>query len=465
MGRLNLPFESYSNPPSSTAKMLNCYIEQQPADAKTPTLLTRSDGIANWSTVGNGPIYAMIYATINGVRNLYVVSGTKLYQVDVNKTATLLGDIGAINSTGIDIDRNVGSIVIVNKPNAFYWDGTTFAQIADADYTSRGASDVEFVDNYLLFLEPASGRFFGADLGSTTSFDALNFATAEAVPDDLVGMKVDHRQVVLFGEESIEVWEDTGAAGFPFERAINGFVEIGCFNGRTCQKLDNSVVWLANDYTVRRLDGVTPVRISQHAVEQSIQEASISNARAYSYTRGGHFFYVLTFPEVTWIYDVTTQKWHNGSTYGFDFWTAGTHAQAFGIDLVGSNQNGSIGELRTDTYTEWGGIQRAHWVYQTVYSEGVTAFHDRLEIVCKTGVGTTTGQGSDPQIMLDYSDDGGLTWNSLPNKSLGPIGQYRKRVEWRALGSSAQRVYRGAVSDPVQLQIVDTVLDVRGGRV
>lgn len=461
MGRLSLPFESYSNPPSSTAKMLNCYIEQLPPDAKTPTLLTRSSGIAPWTTVGNGPIYAMIAS----LGFLFVVSGTKLYKVDSSKTVTLLGDIGAINSTGIDIDRNASAVIVVNQPNAYYYDGTTFAQITDADFTSRGAGDVEFVDNFLLFREPDSGRFFGSDLGDETSYDALNFATAEAIPDDLVGMKIDHRQVVLMGSESVEIWENTGAPGFPFERSVNGFVEIGCFNGRTVAKLDNSVVWLANDYTVRRLEGVTPVRISQHGVEKSIQAATIESASAYSYTRSGHLFYVLSFPEVTWVYDATTQKWHERQTYGYDKWTAGSHAQAFGLELVGSTENNQIGELRSDTYTEWSGIQRAHWVYQPVYSEGITAFHDRLEIVCKTGVGLTSGQGSDPQILLDYSDDGGLTWNSLPNKSLGAIGKYRQKVEWRALGSSPNRVYRAAVSDPVELQIVDTILDVRGGRV
>ena len=461
MGRLSLPFESYSNPPSSTAKMLNCYIEQLPPDAKTPTLLTRAPGVLAWSTVGNGPIHTMIQA----FGYLFVVSGTKLYRVDSNKTATELGDIGAVNATGLDIDRNATSVVVVNRPNAYYYDGTTFAQITDSDFTSRGATDVEFDSNFLLFLEPDSGRFFGSDLGDETSYDALNFATAEAVPDNLVGMKVDHQQVVLLGEESIEIWQNTGIAGFPYERVTNGFVEIGCFNGRTVAKLDNSGVWLANDYTVRRLNGVTPVRISHHGVEQSIQTASIASARAYSYTRSGHLFYVLTFPEVTWVYDATTQKWHERQTYGYNNWHAHCHAQAFGLELVGSSVSNEIGELRNDTYTEFSGTQRAHWVYQPIYSEGITAFHDRLEIVCKTGVGTTSGQGSNPEIMLDYSDDGGITWVSLPNKSLGPLGQYRKKVEWRALGSSPQRVYRAAVSDPVELQIVDTIADVRGGLV
>jgi len=78
-------------------------------------------------------------------------------------------------------------------------------------------------------------------LGSLTSFDALDFATAEANPDDLNGMKVDHRQIILTGPKSVQIFENTGATGFPFEAAINGYIEQGCLNGRTLQKLDNSV--------------------------------------------------------------------------------------------------------------------------------------------------------------------------------------------------------------------------------
>ena len=202
--------------PSSTARLLNCYAEKLPEDAKSSVLLTRTPGVTAWTTVGNGPIHGM-FATMG---SLFVVSGTKLYQVSSTGTATLLGDVGTVGN--LDMDSNGSVLVVVNEPNAYTWDGTAFAQITDADFTSRGAGDVEFIDNWLLFREPDSGRFFSADLGSATSFDALNFATAEGFPDDLVGLKVDHREVILFGPETVELWSNSGVAGFPFERVTNG---------------------------------------------------------------------------------------------------------------------------------------------------------------------------------------------------------------------------------------------------
>ncbi len=315
-----------------------------------------------------------------------------------------------------------------------------------------------------MYREPDSGRFFSSDLNSATAYDALSFATAEGAPDDLEGMIADHRQMILLGKLSGEIWDNTGASGFPFERAINGFFEQGCINGETLVKINNTVIWVADDKTVRRLDGVTPVRVSTHDLEQALKTATLSSAKAFTYKLEGHLVYVLTFPEGAWCLDLTTNLWHERETFGKTTWDIGSMEHAFGVDLVGSSIGNAIGELSPTTYDEFSVTQRAEWTYQPIYAEQTSAFHDRLEMVFEPGVGLTTGQGSDPEIMLQYSDDGGITWNSLPNKKLGKIGKYGNRVVWSAIGSTSQRVYRGAVSDPVKLTLVDTIIEVRGGR-
>lgn len=464
MGRpLPLPIHSYAlrSPPGSSARLLNCFASQAPPDAKTPVRLVRAPGIAQWTTVGTGPIWANFKA----LGYLWVLSGSKLYRVDTNKTATLIGDIGVVSSVqNIDIEANAQSIVVVNAPNAFYYDGTTFGQITDPDFTSRGAGDVEFIDDWLLFREPNSGRFFGADLGSPNSFDSLNFATAEGAPDNLVGLKVDHRQAILPGETTVELWEDVGGSGFPFQRSVNGFLEIGCLNGRTMVKCDNSVFWLANDYTVRRLDGISPSKISQEGIEQKLRIATVSQAVAWSYTVEGHVCYVLVVPEGTFVYDCTSKEWHERGSYGYDFWRAQTHAQFAGLELVGDPLSNQIGYLDPTVYSEWNTELIMQWTYQPIYASAQRAFHQRLEIIVQTGVGTATGQGVDPQLMLECSDDGGISWEPVENLSLGAQGATQTPVVSNQLGSAYQRVYRASVSDPVAVTVTDTQIEVSGAR-
>lgn len=456
--RMQLPIQTYRlrSRQSSTSRLVNCFAEQLPPDAKTPVVLNRGYGITAWTTVGTGPILAMLPA--HSV--LYVVSNDELYEVSTSGTATLLGNIGGPNV--IDIDANTTTAVVVNQPNAYYYDSTTstFAQITDTDFTSRGAGDVEFVDTYLLFREPSSGRFFGSDASDATSYDALNFATGEGGIDDLVGMKVDHRQVLLFGTNSLEMWENTGASGFPFERSINGYIEMGCLAGQTVAKLDHSVYWLASDGTVRRLEGLTPTRVSTHAIEQSISEATASTGKAFTYTQDGHLFYVLSFSDRCLVFDVSTNLWHERSSYGYSTWRPKTHAHFSNKHLVGDSTSNKIGYLDPAAYDEWGDTQRMEWTYQPIYAEGRRAFHDRLEMQFESGTGSTT----DPQVMLEYSDDGGKTWRFMPNKTLGKVGEYENRTVWHALGSARERVYRGSVADAFQATLTDTFIEVRGGR-
>lgn len=462
MSALAIPFHSYQlrSRPASPSRLVNCFAEILPKGSKRPYALVRAPGIAAWTTVGTGPIVAMRKA----LGYLWVVSGSKLYRVDSNKTVTEIGSVGA--PTRVKIVNNITTIVVVNQPNAYYYDTSTltFGQITDADFTARGALDAEFLDNYLLFVEPNTGRFFGSDVGSATSFDALSFATAEGSPDNLVGLIVDHRQALLLGEETVEIWELVGGGGFPFARAANGFIEQGCFNGQTAAKQDNSVFWLAQDYTVRRLDGATPVRVSQTGIEQALGSVTIGSGQGYSYSQEGHLFYVLTFPEGTFVYDATTKEWHERETHGYAYWLAWSHAQAFGLELVGDVSSNRIGYLSPTSYDDWGAIQRMEWTYQPVYADANRAFHDRLEVVMESGVGLTLGQGSDPEIMMDVSDDGGRTWQALPNKKIGRIGEHQQRIIWPQLGSSFDRVYRGAISDPVKATIIDTQLEARGAR-
>lgn len=466
MGSLPLPPHSYRlrSEPASSARLVNCFAELLPKGARTPYALTRSPGTLLWASPGNGPISAMHYA----LGYLWVVSGTRLYRVDSNKGSVNIGDIGLPGR--IDIDNNTTTIVVVNSPRAYYYDTSTdtFGQITDPDFTTRGATDVEFLDNFLLFVEPDSGRFFGSDVGTATSFDSLNFATAEGSPDKLLGIKVDHRQVLLFGEKSVEIWELIGGAGFPFARAANGYIEQGCLNGRTATKIDNSVIWLADDYTIRRLEGITPVKVSQQGIEQALGQVSIGAGLAWAYSQEGHTFYVLQFPEGTYVYDASTKEWAERQTYGRPNWLQWSHAQAFGKELVGDVTSNNIYELSLTKFSDDSAAgllpHRMEWTYQTVYAQGDRAFHDRLEIVMKTGVGVTFGQGSDPEIMMDVSDDGGITWDALPNRKIGPIGHYQHNIVWPQLGSSFQRAYRGAISDPVAVTITDTQLAARGAR-
>jgi hypothetical protein len=79
-----------------------------------------------------------------------------------------------------------------------------------------------------------------------------------------------------------------------------------------------------------------------------------------------------------------------------------------------------------------------------------STFAGSLELVFDRGIGTTTGQGADPRVMMRQSWDGGKTWSSERWRTMGKIGQYRARAVWSRMGAAPQRVIEFSIADPVR---------------
>jgi hypothetical protein len=250
-------------------------------------------------------------------------------------------------------------------------------------------------------------------------------------------------------------------------RSSNGFIELGVLAGPTLQKADNGVFWLASDKTVRRLEGVTPVRVSTYAIEQILEDAQdVSDAFAFTYTHQGHVFYALTLPSAarTLVYDIGTNEWHERESYGVSRWAANAACECYGRVFVGHYADGRVGELNALTYAEWDDVQRMSWIYGSAFDDGARLFHSELEIDVETGVGLSQGQGSDPRATLYYANDGGQVFSAMPTRSLGAQGARRQRVRWNRLGMARDRVYRVDISDPVRVTVHGTRLEVERGR-
>jgi len=83
---------------------------------------------------------------------------------------------------------------------------------------------------------------------------------------------------------------------------------------------------------------------------------------------------------------------------------------------------------------------------------------DELIADMETGVGLAIGQGQDPQVMVQVSRDGGRTFGAEIWLPLGKLGEYKKRVAVRRLGTGRDFVFRIALSDPVKFVLANLAL-------
>ncbi len=453
-------------------RMVNLYPEAIPEGGKESGFLTRAPGLRLLGTAGQGPCRGMWQFGNYG----YVVSGEKLYQINSFWDAT---ELGTVSGNGpVSMADNGTQLFIACNPDGFIYNATsnTFQKITDPDFP--GAVTVGYIDGYFVFNAPNSQQFYVTAIFDGTDIDALDFASAEGSPDGLVALIVDHREVWLFGTNSVEVWYDAGTTDFPLARIQGAFNEIGCAAAYSVAKLDNALFWLGADARGRgivyRANGYTGQRVSTHAVEWQIQQyGSLSDAVGYTYQQDGHAFYVLNFPSAntTWIYDVATNGWHERAGFVNGQFTRhwGNCQMAFNSEIViGDYANGNFYAFDMDVYSDNGSVQRwlRSWRAIPTGQNNLkrTAQHS-LQLDCQTGVGVVTGQGSDPQVMLRWSDDGGHTWSSEHWRSMGKIGEYGYRTIWRRLGMTLKlrdRVYEISGTDPVKIAVMGAELILSG---
>lgn len=455
-----------SSLPVSAQRLVNMYAERQSPDAKTLVAVFGCPGIVLLGTCGAGPVRGM--HVMGGV--LYVVSGGTLYSMTNTGTATALG--GTVTGSGpVRIDDNGTQLAITNGTNGYIYSVSGgFQLISDADF--HAPNTVTFFDQRFVFDRAGTNQFFCSDSLDGTSYQALAIASAESRPDNVVAVVLNGQVLHVFGDKTIELWQDVGAVNFPFERVPGAVIERGLAAPYATAKADNTIFFLGNNRVFYRLNGVTPVPVSNDAIEATWQGyASVTDAFAFAYHFAGHEFVVLSFPSVpaTWVFDITSglpherESWDlNRNSYGR--WRGNCHVSAYNKELIGDAYSGAVGYLDQTTYTEFDNIIQGIAIAPPIHSDRKRVFHSRFELDVESGVGTASGQGSDPQIMLDYSDDGGRTFVDRQRwQSMGARGAYRTRLRWNRLGQSRDRIYRVTVSDPVRRTIIAAHADATAG--
>jgi hypothetical protein len=484
-----LPFAKYdyraASPKLNAQRVVNLYCEIQSDDSVRVYPLLPTPGLVEFAEIGTGPIRALdlIGST------LFAVSGDEVYEVSSAGVGTLLGNINVgasdAGTTPVYTAASGTQMGLVAPPNGWgitLGSPSVLARITDGDFLP--AAGIVYLDGYFICPEVDSRQAFFSALLDVFDWDPLDVFAAESGGDNLVAITSDHRELWLQAQKRMEVWYNAGVdPALPFERIQGAYLEKGVAAAASIARLDNSIFWLANDLMVYRIaGGYGAQRISTHAIEHEISEyADVSDAWAWTYSANGHIFYVLTFPSGgvaaeagvappgrTFVYDVATQMWHerqSGVGGAATRWRPNCGTAAYGRNLCGDSLSGKIFTLTDGIFTEDGNPIERIAVCPPLYADGQRVRLDRVELECQVGVGLTTGQGSDPQVVLDWSDDGGVTWSNELWRSLGALGQReRTRVRWNRLGQFRNRSLRFRVTDPVQVALYGAVGQASGGR-
>lgn len=420
----------------------------------TYTVATVSAGVVTGlTTVSNG-----VYTVVPGTPSQTTTSGNG---TGLTLTLTFGTGTGGTGTYVVSASQTVASTSLY---------ALNFSVMPANDGPFQGADVVDVVDNYFVYNRPNTQQFGASGILSPIS-PALSFSSKDGAPDNLVSLIVDHREVYLLGEVSSEVWVDSGLFPFAFQRIPGTSTQHGIAAKFSVARLGNSFAYLSKNIRgqaqVMMMNGYMPTRISTHAVENTLVNQYIGDARAWTYQLEGHEVYVVSFPtlDLTWAYDITTGMWHKwlwvDNQNVFHRHRGNCHASFQGLNLVGDYNNGQIYQLDPNNYTDSGNEIRRVRRAPHLISDYQRQYFSEFQIHFQPGVGLP--DGSAPQAMCRWSDDGGSTWSNEHWASIGVQGAYKNRAIWRRLGQSRDRIFEVVVTDPINAVITAANLKAEAG--
>ncbi len=453
----------------------NLYAEVKVERDKTNMVLYRTPGLLPFITsLGANPFRGLwkngnfLYGPIQG----------QMYQISNTPVAT--------PSSGSMLSTTVGNVDMVdNGTQVLIVDGTagyiltlatnTLATIASGNFPN-GATTCAVQAGFFLVDDPAHpGRFYKSASLDGTTWSATDFATAESSPDALVRVFVNNDIVHLMGTDTIEFWANTGALDFPYARIQGTTIAWGLAAKWSAAVLNGQVTFIASNsgqIQAVQLAGFQPQVISSPEVEARwATYTTTGDAIGFAHDVEGHQVYEVTFPTAneSWLYDFTSSQ-----VAGVPVWSrltsnGGRHLSQFHQDfidqhIVSDYSSGNLYKMSTTTYTDNGTSILWKLIGKHVFKNNEMMTIGKLWVDVEGGVGTTTGQGNNPQVMLRVSKDGGHTWGSELWRSMGAIGKYLTRLIWTRLGRARDWVFEISGSDPVKVVIMNAGMILRQGR-
>lgn len=445
--------------PFNAERSVNLYAVLDQRGKKPASLYSRPGNLL-FGTVGSGAGRSGFTASDG---RAFAVSGSELYEVASTGVGTLRGSL--LTSAGdLTMAENGQQLAICDGRDLYILTYATnvFQRVVSANLPS--AASVVFLDGYFIVNRSlTSGIFQISSPYDGLTWAALDFATAESSPDSLICVAAIFGQLWLFGDTSIEAWNNTGSATFPFQR-INSSARfsVGVLAPATVLELDNTAFWVGKDIfgfgIVYKADGFSPQRLSTEAIELRIQAApSPSTLKAMAYQEAGHVFYIITGGgmETALVYDVSTKLWlewaYLNSFGQYELPLTNALFNAFGKTLGLDRLSGKIYHQSSAYYSDNGEEIARDRIFTHIFDNGNPFLIKNLTVNFETGVGNTAV--ASPKVMLYLSNDGGRTFYTYYEAFMGAIGKFLSRVVFWRLGRHRQCTFRVRVTDAVKVVI------------
>ena len=456
--------------PVNTLKCVNAY----PVITRTPSYEEQSIfGTPGIHQVATSGLTSSCRGGIEAKDKPYFVFGSYLYRVDFNGstfTAVEVGD-GLLGGGSMKMSQNGSQIMIVApgiEGYVYTIATSTLNVITDSDFIANGKPlDVDYIDGYFV-VTTDEDKVIVSDLRDGSSWNPLDFGSAEADPDQSIAVHVHQRnRMYVIGTETTQPFQNIGGADFPFQSVSGATVSVGTKSPDSIVETKNTFMMVGNDVNgtaaVWAWNGADYDKVSHEGIDYLLGQLTQSELEAitgWSYSDSGGHFVGFNLPDTTIVFDVSSGLWHERKTRYFDdfgafsenSWRCRHPVRAYNRLLCGDVTDGRVGEISLDFYDEYGSeiLRYAHT--QPFHNKGNSFKVPFIEATMEAGRVST--DEDEPQVRLSFSRDYGKTFGPERSRSLGKVGERNKRQIWTKNGRmSKSTVVKVAFSDKAPFSI------------
>lgn len=435
------------------ARTMNFYVEPiELQGGQVRAALYPTPGVTSLATGTTSPGRAHFYQD----GREFAVIGHQFVEIDSAGAITVRGTV-AVDSNPATICSNGdggGQIFVTSGDKGYIFNLSTgvFSTVRTSA-TTMGAH----LDGFFLALDAATSTVFLSDLLDGTTWDPTQFIQRSIASDPWVAIRQWDRYLWFFGTQTSEVWYNAGTSPIPFLAHPSGLVATGIAAPFSAQIVGGSLMWLAQTANGRgdvvRTSGFTPEVVSTFALHAQADDfVDVSSAIGDTYEQLGHAFYVLTFPRSgTFVYDASptlnlpsAMRWTERGTWisennEYIAWRPLWHAFAFNEHRILDRDSGALYKFTFDSlYDVESRPLRRMRRPPALWARDQRLRVSEFEAVIEPGLGLVSGQGSDPQMALRISTNGGKVFGNERNRSAGALGDYSARAYWTRCGSAPQ---------------------------
>lgn len=429
-----------TNEAMTTENMVNLFVEANAGDSKSFLTARSHLGSAAFADIAVGPVRAVQRIG----EYVFIASNRVLFRVDRFGEITNLGEIR--DSVETSISGNTGEFVTVAAGGRYYvWDGSTLSQPTGGRFA--GGASVTQNDFDTIISQPNGREVEWTANADPTTRSAVSFRTKESRTDNVLRVMASNNLVYVLGEESTEIWYNTGASGANrYQRLADGVRDEGLLAYNLATTTDNAIFLIGDDGVCKLLAGGQFLPLSTPAVQSDIEEST--PIRVDYFEERGEKFHVVVFSDrPAWIYDARTQLWsRRASGVNFDAWDCSGIAEAWGSFYKGTN-GGNL-ERMVRNNADVGQPLKRRVVSKPLTADGRKFSVQKLQFIGRVG---RADIGREAQVTLRVSWDGGNTWSLPVTRSLGALGQYFKQAEFRQLGRGEEFTAEFAITDPADI--------------